>query len=235
MIILNYIKSKSQQKKAKKNLEEELQKIKIKEEKINELVKNAAYLDLFDSSNEDFGQFLRKILDNFKPEIEKLKLHKFKETVFWEESDKAKEIKEQVLDSLSKYKTLNFLSAYIPIPGLDIYSEYKVREYMYDKIADIYKYYLEDKIPDNYKDPDVRKIVARASKYTLLNSDGSFYPKEKYKDIYEKLKQYNNTPDPDSHIDNIQKDCNKNDDKEPLLDKNIEMEKKTIIEEDGKT
>ena len=235
MIILNYIKSKSQQKKAKKNLEEELQKIKIKEEKINELVKNAAYLDLFDSSNEDFGQFLRKILDNFKPEIEKLKLHKFKETVFWEESDKAKEIKEQVLDSLSKYKTLNFLSAYIPIPGLDIYSEYKVREYMYDKIADIYKYYLEDKIPDNYKDPDVRKIVARASKYTLLNSDGSFYPKEKYKDIYEKLKKYNNTPDPDSHIDNIQKDCNKNDDKEPLLDKNIEMEKKTIIEEDGKT
>ena len=41
----------------------------------------------------------------------------------------------------------------------------------------------------NYKDPDVRKIVARASKYTLLNSDGSFYPKEKYKDIYEKLKK----------------------------------------------
>ena len=60
---------------------------------------------------------------------------------------------------------------------------------MYDKIADIYKYYLEDKIPDNYIDPDVRKIVARASKYTLLNSDGSFYPKEKYKDIYEKLKK----------------------------------------------
>ena len=139
MIVFNHIKKNSQKKNAKKKLEEELKKIKIKEEEINELVKNAAYLDLFESSNEDFGQFLRKILDNFKPEIEKLKLHKFKKTVFWEESDKAIEIKEQVLDSLSKYKTLNFLSAYIPIPGLDIYSEYKVREYMYDKIADIYK------------------------------------------------------------------------------------------------
>ena len=108
---------------------------------------------------------------------------------------------------------------------------------MYDKIADIYKYYLEDKIPDNYNDPDVRKIVARASKYTLLNSDGSFYPKEKYKDIYEKLKKKNNnnTADPDSHIDNTPKDCNKNDDKEPLLDKNIEMENRTNTKEDGKT
>ena len=170
-------------------MEEELQKIKINEEEINELVKNAAFLDLFDSSNKDFGQFLRKILDYFKPDIEKLHSHKLKKTIFWEESDKAIEIKQQVLDSLSKYKALNFLSAYIPIPGLDILAEYKVREYMYDKIADIYKYFLEDKIPDNYKDPDVRKIVARASKYTLLNSDGSFYPKEKYKDIYEKLKK----------------------------------------------
>ena len=94
-----------------------------------------------------------------------MKLDKFKETVFWEESDKPMEIKKKVSDSLLRYKALNFLSAYIPIPGLDIYSEYKVREYMFDKIADIYKYYLEDKIPDNYKDPDVRKIVASASKY----------------------------------------------------------------------
>ena len=77
--------------------------------------------------------------------------------------------------------------------------------------------------------------MARASKYTLLNSDGSFYPKEKYKDIYEKLKKNNNTPNPDSHIDNIQNDCNKRDDKEPLLDKNIEMENRTIKKEDGKT
>jgi len=233
MIILNYIKNNSQKKKAKKNLEEELQKIKINEEEINELVKNAAFLDLFDSSNKDFGQFLRKILDYFKPDIEKLHSHKLKKTIFWEESDKAIEIKQQVLDSLSKYKALNFLSAYIPIPGLDILAEYKVREYMYDKIADIYKYFLEDKIPDNYKDPDVRKIVARASKYTLLNSDGSFYPKEKYKDIYEKLKKNNNTPEPD--IDNIQKDCNKNDDIEPLIDKSIEMESTTMTKEDGKT
>ena len=45
----------------KKKLKEELKKIEIKEEEINELVKNAAYLDLFKSSNEDFGQFLRKI------------------------------------------------------------------------------------------------------------------------------------------------------------------------------
>ena len=234
MIIINYIKNKSTKKNAIKKLENELQKINIKKEKINELVKNAIYIDLFESSNEDLGQFLRKILDNFKPEIEKLKKHKFKETVFWEEPDKAKDIKKQVLDSLSKYKTLSFLSAYIPIPGVDIYSDYKVREYMFEKIADIYKYYLEDKIPDNYKDPDVRKIVARASKYTFLKKDGSFYPKEKYKDIYEKLKKYNNTPEPDPHIDNIQKDCNKNDDKEPLLEKNIEMEKERIIKEDGK-
>ena len=101
---------------------------------------------------------------------------------------------------------------------------------MYDKIADIYKNYLEDKIPDNYKDPDVKKIVARASKYTLLNSDGSFYPKEKYKDIYEKLKKYNNIPNPDSHIDNIH---NYNDKEAliPLLDKN----EKAIIKEDEKT
>ena len=100
MIIFNYIKKNSQKKKAKRDLEEQLQKIKIKEEEINELIKNAAYLDLFESSNEDFGQFLRKILDNFNPEIEKLKLHKFKETVFWDKSDKAIEIKNLVLNSL---------------------------------------------------------------------------------------------------------------------------------------
>ena len=87
MIIFNYIKKNSE--KCKKKLEEQLQEIKIKEEEINELVKNAAYLDLFESSNEDFGKFLRKILDNFNPEIEKLKLHKFKETIFWDKSDKA--------------------------------------------------------------------------------------------------------------------------------------------------
>ena len=44
-------------------------------------------------------------------------------------------------------------------------------------------------IPDDYKDPDVRKIVAKASKYTYLNSDGTFYPIKKYKDIYNKLKK----------------------------------------------
>ena len=231
MIAITHIKNKSQRKRAKKNLEEELEKIKIEEKDINDLVMNSSYLDLFDSSNEFFGQFLRKILDNFKPEIEKLKLHRFKETVFWEESDKAKQVKKLVLDSIKRYKYLSFLSAYIPFPGLDIYSEYKVREFMYDKIADIYKYFLEDKIPDNYKDPDVRKIVARASKYTLLNSDGSFYPKEKYKNIYEKLKKYKNTLIPDSHIDNIQKDCSKNGEKDPLIDKNIEMEKRAIMED----
>ena len=230
MIVLNYIKSKSQKKDAENTLEDELKKIKIEEKEINELVKNAAYLDIFESSNEDLGKFLRNILNNFKPEIEKLKLHEFKKTVFWEESDKTIEIKKQVLDSLTKYKALNFLSAYIPVPGLDIYSEYKVREYIYDKIADIYKNYLEDKIPDNYKDPDVKKIVARASKYTLLNSDGSFYPKEKYKDIYEKLKKFNNIPNPDSHIDNIH-NYNDKDALIPLLDKN----EKAIIKEDEKT
>ena len=77
--------------------------------------------------------------------------------------------------------------------------------------------------------------MARASKYTLLNSDGSFYPKEKYKDIYEKLKKNNNTPNPDSHIDNIQNVYNKSDDKESLLDKNIEMDIRKIKKEDGKT
>jgi len=82
MIIFNFIKKNSEKKNAKKKLEEQLQEIKIKEKEINELVKNAAYLDLFESSNEDFGQFLRKILDNFNPEIEKLKLHKFKEQYF---------------------------------------------------------------------------------------------------------------------------------------------------------
>ena len=230
MIVLSHIEKNSQKKNAEKKLKDELKKIKIEKKQINELVKNAAYLDIFESSNEDLGQFLRNILNNFKPEIEKLELHEFKKTVFWEESDKTIEIKKQVLDSLTKYKALNFLSAYIPVPGLDIYSEYKVREYMYDKIADIYKNYLEDKIPDNYKDPDVKKIVARASKYTLLNSDGSFYPKEKYKDIYEKLKKYNNIPNPDSHIDNIH---NYNDKEAliPLLDKN----EKAIIKEDEKT
>ena len=230
MIVLSHIEKNSQKKNAEKKLKDELKKIKIEKKQINELVKNAAYLDIFESSNEDLGKFLRNILDNFKPEIEKLELHEFKKTVFWEESDKTIEIKKQVLDSLTKYKALNFFSAYIPVPGLDIYSEYKVREYMYDKIADIYKNYLEDKIPDNYKDPDVKKIVARASKYTLLNSDGSFYPKEKYKDIYEKLKKYNNIPNPDSHIDNIH---NYNDKEAliPLLDKN----EKAIIKEDEKT
>ena len=75
---------------------------------------------------------------------------------------------------MTKYKVFSFLSAYIPLPFLDIYSEYKVREYMFDRIAIEYKDLLEDKIPDNYEDPDVRKIVAKASKYTFLNKDGTF-------------------------------------------------------------
>ena len=77
--------------------------------------------------------------------------------------------------------------------------------------------------------------MARASKYTLLNSNGSFYPKEKYKDIYEKLKKYNNIPNPDSHIDNIHNYFNKHNDKEPLLDKNFEMENIAIIKEEVKS
>ena len=39
---------------------------------------------------------------------------------------------------------------------------------MFDKIAEIYQELLEEKIPDAYQDPDVRKIVAKASKYTYL-------------------------------------------------------------------
>ena len=169
-------------------MEEELNKINISQKVKEELEKNAVYLDLFKSKSEDFGLFLKKILDMLRPEIEKLKDNKFKDSIFWEEF-KSEDIKRQVLDSIKKYKLCDFFSAFIAIPILDIYADYKIREYMFDKIADIYKDLLVEKIPDNYKDPDVRKIVARASKYTLLRKDGSFTPKGKYKNIYEKLKK----------------------------------------------
>ena len=130
-----------------------------------------------------------------------------------------------------KYKTLSFCSALIPIPILDIVTEYKVREFMFDKIAKMYQEFLEDKIPDNYKDPDVRKIVAKASKYTYLDSDGNFHILEKYKDIYEKLKKNNDNQNNDNKIINdniINTDPNE---MQPLLLDEINIKKKNANNE----
>ena len=206
MIIFTYVPSKSEKKNTKKKFEQELIKLLINAEKKNELKENTVYLDLFESSTKDFEEFLEKIFKILEPEIDKLKEDKknIKNTIFWGKTEKTENIKKRVLKSMTKYKNLSILSAYIPLPGFDILSEYKVREYMFDKIAKEYKELLEDKIPDNYKDPDVRKIVAKASKYTYLRKDGTFYPKKRYEDIYEKLKQNHDPNSDDKSIQNEQ-------------------------------
>ena len=192
IIIFTHVHNKSQKKNTKREFEKQLKNLKIALEKKEELKSNSIYLDLFDSSVEDFQALLDKILNILEPEIEKLKsgdIKNFKNSIFWGKLEKTEDIKNKVKASIKKYIRLSFLSAYIPIPFLDIFSEYQVREYMFDKIAEIYQELLEEKIPDAYQDPDVRKIVAKASKYTYLKKDGSFYPLEKYQDIYEKLKK----------------------------------------------
>ena len=208
MVILTYVPGKSEKKNTKKKFEQELQNLLINKDKKDELKENTVYLDLFESSKTDFEEFLKKIINILETEIVKLKENKnnIKNTIFWGKTEKTENIKKRVLKSMRKYKNLSFLSAYIPIPIFDILSEYKVREYMFDKIAEEYKELLEDKIPDNYKDPDVKKIVAKASKYTYLREDGTFYPKKKYEDIYEKLKKKNN--DSNSDNKNIQNEQN---------------------------
>ena len=223
MIVFTFVSEKSEKKNTKRKFEQELDRLKINQDKQKNLKDNTVYLDLFESSKEDFQGFLEKILDILQPEIDKLKTDKnnIKNTIFWGNSEKTENIKNRVFNSLTKYKALSYLSAYIPIPILDIYSEYKVREFMFDRIAKEYKELLEDKIPDNYEDPDVRKIVAKASKYTFLRKDGTFYPKKKYKDIYEKLKKNKNS---NSHIKNIQNEENKNND-EPISSNIIEEER----------
>ena len=104
--------------------------------KKKELVSNTVYFDLFDSSVEDFEELLKKMLNILEPEIEKLKLNKgnIKDTIFQGKLEKTEKIKKEVNESITKYKVLSFLSSYIPI--LDIYLDYKVREYMFDKIAE---------------------------------------------------------------------------------------------------
>jgi len=216
MIIFTHVPDDGEKKNTKKKFTQELEKLNIKQEKKKELESNTVYLDLFDSSVEDFEALLKKILNILEPEIEKLNQGKIKDTIFWGKLEKTEIIKKEVYDSITKYKRLSFLSSYIPLPFLDIYSDYLVREYMFDKIADKYKELLEEKIPDDYKDPDVRKIVAKASKYTYLNSDGTFYPIKKYKDIYNKLKKKKD-------------DDNKKDDNKIIDDNTVQNELQPLI------
>ena len=219
IIIFTHVHNKSQKKNTKREFEKQLKNLKITLEKKEELKSNSIYLDLFDSSVEDFQALLDKILNILEPEIEKLKsgdIKNFKNSIFWGKLEKTEDIKNKVKASIKKYIRLSFLSAYIPIPFLDIFSEYQVREYMFDKIAEIYQELLEEKIPDAYQDPDVRKIVAKASKYTYLNSDGTFYPIKKYKDIYNKLKKKKD-------------DDNKKDDNKIIDDNTVQNELQPLI------